>query len=152
MPLNQTVARTLLATGTVALAAAAFLWHPATVAAARADNPAAAIPAPNTVEFYTHNVQPILQANCYRCHGGMNHRGGLSLDTMAGMLKGGHDGSVLVPGHPEQSLLIRLIRHEGPADDPMPMPPRSKISDADIATVTAWVQAGAPMPPPPAAK
>jgi cytochrome c len=29
---------------------------------------------------------------------------------------------------------------------PMPPPPREKISDADIATVTAWVKAGAPMP------
>ena len=99
----------------------------------------------DAAQFYTTKVQPILQANCYRCHGGINHRGGLSLDTRAGMMKGGHDGTVVVPGHPEQSLLIKLIRHEGPADDPMPMPPKSKLSDADIATVTQWVQAGAAM-------
>ncbi len=107
-------------------------------------------PAPNvavgSVEFYTTKVRPILQANCYRCHAGLNHRGGLQIETYAGMMRGGHDGAVLVPGHPEQSLLIKLIRHEGPADDPMPMPPKSKLSDADIATVTAWVQGGAKMP------
>jgi cytochrome c551/c552 len=62
------------------------------------------------------------------------------------MLKGGHDGAVIAPGHPEKSLLIALIRHEGPANDPMPMPPKSKISDADIATVTEWIKAGAVMP------
>jgi len=100
-----------------------------------------------TPEFYTTQVQPILRANCYRCHGGFNHRGGLSLQTRAGMLKGGHDGPVLVPGDPAKSLLVRLIRHEGPANDPMPMPPKSpKISDADIAIITRWVQAGAIMP------
>jgi len=98
-------------------------------------------------EFYTTKVQPIFQANCYKCHGGMNHRGGLSIQTRAGMLKGGHDGPALVPGDPAKSLLVRLIRHEGPANDPMPMPPKQpKLSDADIATVEQWVRAGAIMP------
>lgn len=134
------------ASAVIASAAAAFgvlLSRPVAPAAAQSD-PAA------SPEFYTTQVQPILQANCYRCHGGMNHRGGLSLQTRAGMLKGGHDGTVLVPGDPANSLLVRLIRHEGPADDPMPMPPHGKLSDADIATVTAWVKAGAVMPPDPA--
>src|ERR1700678_1028825 len=98
-------------------------------------------------EFYTNRVEPIFQANCYRCHGGMNHRGGLNIQTRAGMLKGGHDGTVLVPGDPAKSLLVRLIRHEGPANDPMSMPPKlPKISDADIAVVERWVKAGAIMP------
>lgn len=96
--------------------------------------------------LYTAQVQPILRNNCYRCHGGMNHRGGLMLDSKAGMMKGGKHGAVIVPGHPEQSLLIKLIRHEGPANDPMPMPPRGKLSDAEIAVVTRWVQAGAVTP------
>ena len=99
-----------------------------------------------TPEFYTTKVQPIFQANCYRCHGGMNHRGGLNISTRAGMMKGGHDGAVLVPGDPAKSLLVRLIRHEGPQNDPMPMPPKAKLSDADIATVERWVRAGAIMP------
>jgi len=99
------------------------------------------------LKMYTEKVVPIFQANCYRCHGGMNHRGGLTLDTKAGMAKGGHDGKVIVPGSPEQSLLVKLIRHEGPKDDPMDMPPnKPKISDADIATVEQWVKAGAIMP------
>jgi mono/diheme cytochrome c family protein len=137
--------RTALALGAASLAAAAVLWHPAPVAAQAAPDPA-------SVAFYTQKVQPILQTNCYRCHAGMNHRGGLMIDTRAALLKGGHDGVVLVPGHADQSLLIKLIRHEGPADDPMPMPPNgTKISDADIAIVTQWVNAGAIMPPDPPA-
>ena len=116
--------------------------------AVQAASAAAADPAANPA-FYTSRVQPILQTNCYRCHAGLNHRGGLQLDSKAGMFKGGHDGAVVVPGHPEQSLLVKLIRHEGPANDPMPMPPKGKISDADIATIEQWVRAGAVMPPDP---
>jgi len=101
-------------------------------------------------EFYTTKVKPIFDANCARCHSGLNHRGGLNIDTRAGLLKGGHDGAVIVPGDPAHSLLVRLIRHEGPAGDPMPMPPkRDKLSDADIAIVERWVKAGAIMPPDP---
>jgi cytochrome c len=98
-------------------------------------------------DFYIANVRPIFQSNCYRCHGGMNHKGGLNMQTRVGMLKGGHVGPALVPGDPEKSLMIRLMRHEGPVNDPMPMPPKqSKISDADIATVKRWIKAGAIMP------
>ncbi|MEO6815059.1 MAG: c-type cytochrome domain-containing protein [Edaphobacter sp.] len=100
-----------------------------------------------TPQFYTTRVQPILKEHCYRCHGGFNHRGGLSLATKAGILKGGHHGPVVVAGDPAKSLLVRLIRHEGPSGNSMPMPPKlPKISDADIATVTRWVQAGAIIP------
>ena len=98
-------------------------------------------------EYFTTRVKPIIDANCGRCHEGTNHRGGLSLDTRESMMKGGHDGTVLVPGDPAKSLLVRLIRHEGPANDPMPMPPKGdKLSDADIAVVEKWVKAGAIMP------
>jgi mono/diheme cytochrome c family protein len=43
---------------------------------------------PSKPEYYTTRVKPIFDANCARCHGGENHRGGLNLDTRAGMLKG----------------------------------------------------------------
>ncbi len=107
---------------------------------------------PGTIEFYKTKVQPVFENNCYRCHGGMNHRGGLNIQSRDGMLKGGHDGPALVPGHPEQSLLVKLIRHEGPPNDPMPMPPKGKLSDADIALVEQWVKAGAIMPLTPTGK
>lgn len=131
-----------LALAAASLAAAAVLWQPQRVAAQ-------AGPAPDSPAFYTERVQPIFAANCNRCHAGGHHRGGLNLDTRANLLRGGHDGAVVIPGNAAQSLLIQLIRHEGPVDDPMPMPPHSKISDADIATVTQWIQAGAVMPPDP---
>ncbi len=134
--------RVAIAMGAVSLAAVAVLWQPHVVAARSTPNPD-----PGSVEFYQQKVKPIFDTSCFRCHGGMNHRGGLNFSTQAGLNKGGHDGPVVVVGHPEQSLLLKLIRHEGPADDPMPMPPKGdKLSDEDIATVAAWIKAGAKMP------
>jgi len=102
--------------------------------------------------FYTEKVRPILETNCGQCHMGPSHRGNLSLATKASTLKGGRDGVVIVPGDPAKSLLITLIRHEGPADNPMSMPPapHEKLSDANIATIEQWVKAGAVMPDDPA--
>lgn len=95
-------------------------------------------------DYYSVNVQPIFRRYCFRCHGGMNHRGGLSMATRAGMMKGGDKGPVLVPGDPARSTLVQSIRHEGTIK-PMPSKGR-KLSDADIAVVEQWVKAGAVMP------
>jgi cytochrome c len=132
--------RTAVAVGVAVFALMGWGLRVGTVQAAAQDDA-------SKPEFYTTKVLPIFKSNCYRCHGGVNHRGGLNIETRAGMLKGGHDGTVLVPGDPANSLLVRLIRHEGPANDPMPMPPKDpKISDADIATIEQWVRAGAIVP------
>jgi cytochrome c len=103
--------------------------------------------------FYTEKVKPILVANCGKCHFDPQHKGGLALDTKASTMKGGRDGVVIVPGDPANSMLVKLIRHEGPPDDPKPMPPKApKMSDEDIAVIEQWVKAGAVMPDdPPAA-
>jgi len=130
--------RIVVGVGVMAAAALAGSGLRPVAAQAGADKPA----------FYTEKVRPILQTNCGKCHFAMNHKGGLSLETKAGTLKGGRDGVVIVPGDPANSLLVKLIRHEGPPDDPKPMPPKpnEKLSDADIAVVEQWVKAGAAMP------
>src|ERR1700761_584408 len=71
--------------GTLAMAAA-LSWQARGVAAQ-------AEPDPHSVEFYTQRVQPIFEQHCYRCHGGTNHRGHLSIATRAGLLRGGMDGA-----------------------------------------------------------
>jgi len=127
----------------MAAAALAGSWMRPVAAQDGADKPA----------FYTEKVKPILQTNCGKCHLDMNHKGGLAMDTKASLMKGGRDGVVIVPGDPSASMLVKLIRHEGPADDPKPMPPKSpKMSDADIATIEQWVKAGAVMPDDPPAQ
>jgi len=100
------------------------------------------------VDEYTTVVKPILEANCTHCHNGVKQKGGLSLETRDRILRGGKDGTVIVPFHPEQSLLVALIRHEGPSYDPMPMPPppHNQLSPADIAAITTWIKDGAVIP------
>jgi len=111
----------------------------------------AAQDAANKPAFYTEKVRPLLQTNCGKCHFDVNHKGGLSLQTKATTMKGGRSGAAIVPGDPENSLLVKLIRHEGPANDPKPMPSKApKMSDEDIATIEQWVKAGAVMPNDPA--
>jgi len=102
---------------------------------------------PNTPAFYVQKVRPILLTNCGKCHFNMNHKGGLAMDTKARMMKGGRHGAAIVPGDPAKSLLVQLMRHQGPANDPRPMPPKApKMSDAQIALVEQWIRAGAVMP------
>jgi len=97
-----------------------------------------------TPEYYTTRVQPILQGHCYQCHGGGSHHGGLQMNTREQFLKGGHHGPVIVPGDPDKSRLISLIRQVGKPH--MPPSPRAKLSDDDIATIEHWIKAGAVMP------
>ena len=99
---------------------------------------------PNSAEaeFFEKKVRPVLVANCFRCHGDGKTKGGLSLSSRDGMLKGGDTGPAIVPGQPAKSLLIQAIRHEGETQ----MPPKKKLTDHEIADLTTWVQRGAPWP------
>ena len=102
---------------------------------------AQAAPKPSSPEFFTARVAPILQANCAECHQGSHHRGGLSMNNKESLLKGGEDGPVIVPGHPEQSLLVKLIRQTDLSKHQKPMPPKGKLSDDDIHTIEQWIRA-----------
>src|SRR6266545_3987529 len=77
---------------------------------------------PAGVEFFEKKIRPVLVENCYACHStqAKKQRGGLHLDTRDALRKGGDSGPGLVPGKPEQSLLLRALRH---ADESLKMPP-----------------------------
>src|SRR5262249_55978289 len=68
---------------------------------------------------------------------------GLMLNSFPAILKGGDRGPAIAPGKPDQSLLIRAIRY---TDDDLRMPPKGKLTDAQIADLVAWVKRGAPGP------
>ncbi len=93
--------------------------------------------------FFEKKVRPVLVARCYECHGfGAKVRGGLRVDSRAALLRGGDRGPAIQPGKPEESLLIRAIRHDGD----LKMPPKSRLSPREVADLTAWVRMGAPWP------
>jgi hypothetical protein len=93
-------------------------------------------------EFFEKKVRPILANNCTNCHGAAKQKGGLRLDTKAHFAQGGDNGPAIVAGDPAKSRLIEGVLYTGD----LKMPPRGKLSDADIATLTAWVKGGAPWP------
>jgi len=97
------------------------------------------------VEVFEQKIRPVLVEKCYPCHStkAEKAKGGLRLDTRANTLKGGNSGSVLAPGDPDGSLLIRAIRH---TDPDLRMPPKEKLPSAVIADFESWVRRGAPDP------
>jgi cytochrome c553 len=97
---------------------------------------------PEGVEFFEKKVRPVLVEHCFKCHGDKK-KGRLRLDSRAGMLKGGDSGPALTPGQPDQSLFVKAVRYTDPV---LRMPPKSKLPDAHIADLAAWVKMGAPWP------
>ncbi len=75
----------------------------------------------------------------------MEHKvkGGLRLDTKADWETGGDSGSAIVPGKPDESLLIKAVRY---TDKDLKMPEKRKLPDGEIAILEQWVQMGAPDP------
>jgi mono/diheme cytochrome c family protein len=89
-----------------------------------------------TGDSFQQNVKPIIDRNCAGCHVLGGHSGGLRLDSLATLMKGGDDGAVVAFGKPDKSLLAKTIHYEDPD---MQMPPKGKLSDADIATIDKWI-------------
>ncbi len=97
------------------------------------------------LQFFKQDVLPILEKRCYECHAhqAKKIKGGLVLDSKSGWQQGGETGAALVPGKPENSLLIKAVKY---TDRELRMPPKEKLSDAEIAVLEKWVTLGAPDP------
>ena len=87
--------------------------------------------------LWSGKVRQILDGNCVKCHGVLEQKGGLELDTVAMVLKGGEDGVVVKPGKPEESALFTSLEHGA---DPH-MPPKKQLTDAERAAVKEWIAA-----------
>ena len=100
---------------------------------------------PLELEFFEKRVRPLLTDHCFQCHAATSEKlkGGLALDTAEGLLAGGVSGPAIVPGKPEQSLLIKAVRG---TDADMLMPPKKKLTEEQIAVLVQWVKMGAPDP------
>src|SRR6476620_1549370 len=98
---------------------------------------------PKGIDFFEKNIRPVLVANCYQCHSASSKelKGELRLDTKEGVRKGGETGLAVVPGKPEESLLIKALRHE----DGLEMP-KDKLPESVIANFVKWIEIGAPDP------
>jgi len=100
------------------------------------------LPAGSELDAFERDVRPILVGHCTKCHGPDQQKGGLRLDTRAALVEGGSLGSVISVGHPEESLLIEAVRHEGD----LKMPPKARLKPEQVAALERWIRAGAPWP------
>jgi len=72
---------------------------------------------------FDKDILPLMKASCVRCHGAQKPRGGLRLDSAAAILKGGHDGKMVVPGDSTKSLLVAAAAR---INDSIAMPPKRR--------------------------
>ena len=100
------------------------------------------------IDFYERKIRPLLVEQCYGCHSASaakekKLKGGLLLDGKKVMLLGGDSGASIVAGKPDESLLIKAVRY---TDSDLRMPPRTRLSPAQILLLEEWVKMGAPAP------
>jgi hypothetical protein len=99
---------------------------------------------PADLEFFEKRVRPLLAAHCLECHAtDTEQSGGLALDSRAGWERGGDSGPAIMPGKPEESLLVRAVSW---ADSDLQMPPKSRLPAADQAALAEWIRRGAADP------
>ncbi len=95
------------------------------------------------MKFFENEVRPLLAKRCFDCHGEKKQKGGLRVDHIGYLKTGGDTGPAIVPGEPEKSPLIEAVRYK---NEDFQMPPKEKLSDAEIAVLEKWVKLGAPWP------
>ena len=100
-------------------------------------------PSAEDLEFFEREIRPLLAEQCYSCHSSQIETpfAGLRVDSREALLKGGESGAAILPGDPEKSRLIKLLRGE-----PLLMPPTGRLAEDRIAALGKWIELGAPWP------
>ncbi len=99
--------------------------------------------APSAVQAQTdfaRQVHPIFVKKCFRCHSASTKQGGLSLERLEEVVRGGASGAAVVPGAAAESLLYRRVAGSAEPRMPMGMPP---LSEAEIGAIGGWIDEGA---------
>ena len=98
---------------------------------------------PQGIKFFETKIRPVLATRCYKCHGKKKQESELRLDSYAAILKGGATGPAVVPGKPQEGLLIHVIEYE---DEELQMPPDRRLSNQVIKDFKHWITIGVPHP------
>lgn len=102
-------------------------------------------PTQQQLDFFEKKIRPVLIQHCYECHSAdsKNLKGSLLVDSKQGLLDGGDSGTALVPGKPDESLLLETMKY---GEESYQMPPKGKLPDAIIADFEKWIAMGAADP------
>ncbi|MEC9095382.1 MAG: c-type cytochrome domain-containing protein, partial [Planctomycetota bacterium] len=94
-------------------------------------------------DFFENRIRPVLAQHCYNCHSQRANtlQGGLFVDSLDGLLKGGDSGPALINGKADESLLISALKH-----DSFKMPPKGKLADKVIDDFRMWINTGTKIP------
>lgn len=93
---------------------------------------------------YVQDIKPILARRCYSCHGALQQKNGLRVDTAKLAIKGGSAGEAIVPGKVDDSLLIDAVTG---AEGVKKMPPEGDpLTEEQIAKLKKWIAQGAKHP------
>ncbi|WP_435016989.1 DUF1553 domain-containing protein [Tundrisphaera sp. TA3] len=117
--------------------AAVLCWH----SAGWAFGAEPQAPTAEQVRFFESQVRPVLVEQCGKCHGASKPKAGFRVDSRSAMISGGDTGPGVVPGKPDESLLMAALRYEGPE-----MPPKGKLPARQIEAIAQWITMGAPWP------
>lgn len=93
--------------------------------------------------LFEAHVRPVLVETCSNCHGPNEPNSGLRVDSRAGLIAGGKRGPAILPGRPQDSLLLQAITHRHAR---LRMPPGEKLSDRVVAAFSTWIRQGAVWP------
>ena len=98
--------------------------------------------AAHQAEHFEARIRPVLIEHCYACHNSADKaRGGLALDDRERMRMESDTGRAVVPGNPDQSLILRVLRHE---IDGLEMPQDGGKLDASVVKdFEVWIRNGA---------
>ncbi|MBT7255239.1 MAG: DUF1549 domain-containing protein, partial [Planctomycetaceae bacterium] len=100
--------------------------------------------AQSNTDFFESNIRPLLITHCLKCHGAEKQESDLRLDSQEHWKRGGLSGPAIIPGKPEDSLLLRAIKN---TDPDLQMPPgKTKLNPQEIALLERWIRAGAIAP------
>ena len=102
-----------------------------------------AVAAGDDLAFFEAKIRPVLVERCQKCHSSQvpKPKGGLRVDSRSALRAGGLSGPAIVPGNLDASLLYQAITA---ADGIEPMPPKGKLTAAEIADFRRWISIGAP--------
>jgi mono/diheme cytochrome c family protein len=97
--------------------------------------PSARAEAEDAAQLWTAKIQSLFDVQCVKCHGPLEQNSDLELDTPEAVMRGGIEGEVIVPGHPDKS---RLYQYLAPDSDPH-MPPEKQLTDEQREIVRHWI-------------
>lgn len=99
----------------------------------------------NAAVDFEKDVQPILEANCIRCHGPGKVKGNLRLHTREDMIKGGDIDAAIEEGNPDHSLMVERMLLPVTDDERMPQE-ADPLGSKDIEVIKQWIKEGAKWP------